>query len=65
MERKKAMTTTWMISDAFRRAEATLSIVLLRLELAVQATPMPFRTSTMEDRRPKVVRVRPGWMGEQ
>ena len=48
----------------FRRARPMFCLFWERLELAVYAAPLPFSASTTEEMAPKVVRTRPGCMGE-
>lgn len=64
MMQNTVITPTCKTSDAFKSASPLLMYDSGRFGFASQATPIPLRTSTMPETKPKVVRVRPGWRGE-
>lgn len=64
MMQNTVITPTCKTSDAFKSTSPLLMYDLGTFGLAIQATPIALRTSTMLDTKPKVVRVRPGWRGE-
>jgi hypothetical protein len=64
MVQNKAITPICSMRDAFIRPCPSFAKLSGTLGLESQETPIAFKTSTMLERAPQVVKVRPGWRGE-
>jgi len=61
---KQPSTPSWRHKADFRSALPVSCWDLGSVLLATYAAPLPFSASIIVERKPKVVRTRPGWMGE-
>ena len=58
------MMQSCMIKAALMRSRPMFLLLSERVALELYEAPLPVRASTTAERAPKVVKTRPGWMGE-
>ena len=61
---KLKRTQSWRIKAALMRSRPMFCWLSERLAFELYEAPLVLRASTMAEMPPKVVRTRPGWMGE-